>query len=234
MVMEYKQEYSFLGLINSYINSFSRLFTFISPLANKKQFDMDVYLIMERLREKLPQQKIKSFMDTRIIPKMPDLLWHEQDINIFISEIKKWFEEEKIGEMLKIDSTINLPRNISQTKRFLKDSIRIAYSAMLKEVSEQYELIKQESINEKSLPHLKISGEFMQTLDLTKKLINEELKSIDRLNFKKFEKNYSNVSLLLLRMYSVGKEIQNNNSKEALKNTRFLGMERTRIMLEGG
>lgn len=234
MVMEYKQEYSFLGLMNSYINSFARLFTFISPLANKKRFDMDIYLIMERLREKLSQQKIKSFMDTRIIPKMPDLLWHEQDINIFTSEVKKWFEEEKIGEMLKIDSTIHLPRNISQTKRFLKDSIKIAYSAMLKEVSEQYELVKHESIGEKSMSHLKISGEFMQTLDLIKKLLNEELKSINRLNFNRFEKNYSKVSLLLLRMYNIGKQIQNNNFKEALKDTRFLGMERTRIMLEGG
>ncbi|MBU0628283.1 MAG: hypothetical protein KKC75_03780 [Nanoarchaeota archaeon] len=131
MIIQYKQEHPFLGLVDSFVNSFSRLFSFISPLANKKSFDMDVYLIMEMLKEKLPQQKIMAFMDTGVIPKMPDLLWHEQDINIFISEVKKWFENENMGEMIKSDLIIHLPRNISQTKRFLKENSVLCFSRVV-------------------------------------------------------------------------------------------------------
>ena len=234
MTLVYQQKHDFLGIIDGFVNSFSRLFAFISPLANKKGFETDVYLIMERLKEQIPQEKIMSFLDTKVVPKMPDLLWYSSDINIFINEIEPIFKQENIRAVLESDTTIHLPKNPSQKKRFLKDTIKIAYSAMLKEVSEQYELIRQGSIGEKNLVHLKISGEFMETLNLIRDLLLNELKNINKFNFRRFWESYSMSSLLLLRMYVIGKQIQRDNFKEALINTRFLGIERTRIRLEGG
>ena len=106
---------------------------------------------------------------------------------------------------------------------------------MLSTTSEQIALIRSEKLKEKDLNHLKISREFIQTLEFIKSCLQSQTKELRGVfNERKIRlilRKYSIITLLMLRMYSISYKIQLKKQDWAIQETNYLGMERTQFAM---
>jgi|SRR3989344_3460502 len=227
---------TFIEVINNFMSSFTNLFGFLSGL-NRRDFTVDILYLISKIQENVTKEEIEDLFKNKILPKMPDYLWDIEDFSIFGEELMKFFEDKKLDELLS-DEVIKKPRNESEAKKFLKTTFKLGYSQISNTTSEQIALIKSEKIKQDDLNYLKISREFIQTLEFIKDSLESESKEINKIGFnerrlKSIMKNYAIITLLFLRMYSISYKIQLKKLDLAIKETDYLGMERTSLLIGG-
>lgn len=225
----------FIQVTDNFMSSFINLFRFLSGLT-RRDFTVDILYLIEKIEEKTLPREAEKLLKEKILPKMPDYIWGIEDFNIFSKELIHFFKEKNLDEVFS-DQVIKKPRNQSEAKKFLTDTFRIVFSQMLNTISEQIALIKSEKLREKNLNYLKISREFVQTLEFIKNSLECQSKEIrggfNERKIKSIMRNYSMIILLLLRMYSISYKIQMKKLDLAIKEANYLGMERIQGAIGG-
>jgi len=224
---------TFIEVINNFGNSFINLFGFLSGLT-KKDYSIDAYYLICRIQEKVSEKEVEDLFNNKILPKMPDYIWEIDDFNIFTQELIKFFKDTKLDEIFS-DPLIRKPRN---EIKFLKNTFKLGFSQMLNTTSEQIALIKSEKLKEKNVEYIKICREFIQTLEFIKNMLETMTREVNKISFNKrklksITNNYSIITLLFLRMYSISYKIRVSNLNLAIKETNYLGMERTDLFIGG-
>lgn len=226
---------NFNQVINNFMSSFVSLFGFFSGMTNK-DFTVDILYIINKIKEKAPPKEVEKLFKDRILSKMPNYVWEINDFEVFSSQLVDFFKEKKIDELFS-DQVVRKPRNQNEARKFIKDAFKLTFSQLLSTTSEQIALIRSEKLKEKDLNHLKISREFIQTLEYIKSCLqtqSKELKGVfNERKIKMILKNFSIVALLMLRMYSISYKIQMKKLDSAIQETNYLGMERAEFAIGG-
>lgn len=231
-----KKNISFIEIMNNFMSSFINIFSFL-PGLTRRDYAVDVYYLITKIQEKVTPKEVEKLLRINILPKMPDYIWEIDDFKIVTDEVLN-FSKEKRLDKVSLDPVVRKPRNQNETKKFLRETFRLVFSQMLNITSEQIALIRAEKLNEKNLNYLKISREFIQTLEFIKNLLELQSKEINKIGFSKrrmksIMNGYGTITLLFLRMYSISYKIQIKNSDLAFKEVDCLGMERTNLVFGG-
>jgi len=160
------------------------------------------------------------------LTSMPAYRWDRGDFEIYVNQLMKLFEPEKIQKIFESHSKKNQFENIKLEQEFFKES----FSKLSRVFSEQIALLKAERRHQTNLTHLRISRELIEALTLIRSLTERILfdmqkGKLTKAKIKKFKRTYPLIALLYLRVYSISNRVRNRNIKRAVQEVDFLSME---------